>query len=216
MPPLFPRPGIPHRSFLTPPDPAIKVPESGFSIRVCWSYEYSSSDKYSATSFVNSLVSMKLYIGLLYGYDVHRQDETETLAARYVNPRQGCKHPRIHATAYLKSDFRVLAEAEDHHGDVIMLRRICRKLISVSIREHKAKRGGKEGIREERVGRSKLRSCSGIPRPDEHLDGIRVMLRIIAESGCGRSAERGVRKDPSLCSARFPDGAGCGRPRAVL
>jgi hypothetical protein len=52
--------------------------------------------------------------------------------------------------------------------------------------------------------------------PGRHPDGIRVMLRIIAESGCGRSAERGVRKDPSPGSARFPDGAGCGRPPAAL
>jgi hypothetical protein len=49
--------------------------------------------------------------------------------------------------------------------------------------------------------------------PCRHPDGFPMTLGIIGESGYGRPAERGVRKDPSLCSARFPDGAGCGRRR---
>ena len=49
------------------------APASGFASRACCSLEYSSSDKYSCTRRVNSLVSTKLIIRQLYGRDVLRQ-----------------------------------------------------------------------------------------------------------------------------------------------
>jgi hypothetical protein len=52
--------------------------------------------------------------------------------------------------------------------------------------------------------------------PGLHPDGLPATLGIIAEGGCERPAEHGVRKDPSPGSARFPDRAGCGRRPAGL
>jgi len=49
-----------------------------------------------------------------------------------------------------------------------------------------------------------------------HADGLLPTLGIIAVSGRGRTAEHGVRKGPSPCIVRFPDGAGCDRRRADL
>jgi hypothetical protein len=49
------------------------------------------------------------------------------------------------------------------------------------------------------------------PTPGQHPDGSLATLGIIAESGFGRPTEQGVRKDRSPCSARFPDGGGCGQ-----
>ena len=53
----LPRPAIPQRILRTPPEPRITSPASGLSVNACCSAAYSSSDRYSWTRDVNSVLS---------------------------------------------------------------------------------------------------------------------------------------------------------------
>jgi hypothetical protein len=72
-------------------------------MRICCNVPYCSSLKYSSTSFVNSRVSMKLNIGKLYGFAVHRQNLVWHYPAqsghglRTKGPRVGCASNRSRA-----------------------------------------------------------------------------------------------------------------------
>ena len=57
IPPRLPRPAIPRRILRTPPEPRITSPASGLSVNACCSAAYSSSDRYSWTRDVNSVLS---------------------------------------------------------------------------------------------------------------------------------------------------------------
>lgn len=64
---LFPRPEPDQRNFLTPPEPLIKSPASGFTIMYSCSAANSSSDRYSSMRRVKSFVSTKVYTSQVYG-----------------------------------------------------------------------------------------------------------------------------------------------------
>src|SRR4051812_33184800 len=81
-PPRFPRPAVRQRSFRTPPVPGTTAPASGSSIRTFCSSWYSSSERYSSISRVNSFVSMKQYTSPDYTAEPYMVKTVVRLPAR--------------------------------------------------------------------------------------------------------------------------------------
>ena len=107
-PPRLPRPCAAQRSFRTPPDPRITLPACGFSISADCNARYSSSGNSSWASLENILVSMKLYIGRVYGTAVGRQcGET-----RYL-----CRNEKSPAPAGLSHSFAARRRSHDSRAE---------------------------------------------------------------------------------------------------
>jgi len=141
-PPRLPRPATPQRNFRIPPEPGIIEPASGSATNACWSWDYSSSLRYSCARRVNSLVSTKLIIPEVYGNDVLRQHRTAPkkcgLTKKVTGPprRQGPKikdvpagpvdrrvRPHVHGNIpqcelrQQPAENKCAAEEEDSHDD---------------------------------------------------------------------------------------------------